>query len=382
MITRVCGIDIAKDSFQAALIDAQGQVLWSRSWPMSAQGFSELMEALGAPAESLVVGMESTGSYYLNLFLRLQGRGYDVRVLNPLLTANFAKRSLRKTKTDKLDAAMIGEFLRVNSSIRPAAPAAEELRVLARERESLTRQVTATKNEIKRLLQALFPELLRACNPFTVGMRHFLASYPSKDAVCQAPAHSFRGPKSRTLGSAAVREMARTSVGLSSPSREAILRSRLRLLGHLQEELEMVTQSLLQGCQWQAPEDLAILNSIRGLGEVTSAHFLAETHQRSFPRAKNLVAFAGIDPAIYESGQWKGRGRISKRGNSSLRRVLFLMATSVIRSNPIFRAVYERKRAEGKAYRQAVLAVAHKLVRVIHAMLRDHVPFKLMAQSI
>lgn len=324
MITRFCGIDIAKDRFQAVLVDVEGQVLWSRSCPMVASGFQELFTALGEAPESLLVGMESTSSYYLNLFLALQARGLDVRVLNPWLTANFAKRTLRKTKTDKRDAATIAEFLRINIHLLPATPpAAEELRALAREREALTRQITATKNEIKRLVQALFPEILKVCNPFTAMAQRLLAAYPSKDAVRQAPLRSLRGLKAVTP--VALRALAQTSVGISSPAREAVLRIRLRLLGQLQTELDLITQSLVESCQLQAPGDLPLLNSIPGVGEVTSAHFLAETHQRSFPRAKNLVAFAGIDPAIYESGQWKGRGRISKRGNSSLRRVLFLL---------------------------------------------------------
>lgn len=386
MVTRFCGMDIAKDRFHAAVIDVRGQVLWSRSCSMLAEGLQELLEALGSSAESLVVGMESTGSYFLNLFLALHSRGFDVRVLNPLLISNFAKRSLRKTKTDKRDAATIAEFLRVHIDVLPSPPAAaEELRVLARERESLSKQITATKNEIKRLLQALFPEILSVCNPFTAAALRFLAAYPSKDAVRKAAGRSLRGLKLsrlRALTPSGLREMAQASLGVSSPCREAVLRSRIRLLGHLQDELDAVTQNLVQSCQAQAPAAMAILNSICGLSDVLSAHFLAETHQHSFPAAKNLIAFAGIDPAVYESGQWKGRGHISKRGNASLRRVLFLMATSTIRRNPVFREVYEKKRAEGKAYRQAVLTVAHKLVRVIHAMLRDRTPFNPLPQSI
>ena len=127
---------------------------------------------------------------------------------------------------------------------------------------------------------------------------------------------------------------------------------------------------------------MGLLNSIDGLGDVTAAHFLAETHERYFANAKKLIGFAGVDPIIRESGQWKGRGRISKRGNRSLRRVLFLMSVAVIRVNPVFKEVYDRKRREGKAYRQAVLAVSHKLLRVIHAMLQRQIPFNPALQSL
>jgi transposase len=127
---------------------------------------------------------------------------------------------------------------------------------------------------------------------------------------------------------------------------------------------------------------MQILESIPGINKVSSAHFLAEIGNRHFPSHKKIIAYAGVDPSIYESGQWKGRGHISKRGNKSLRRVLFLMAVGVIRVNPVFQEVYLKKRAEGKRYKQAVLVVAHKLVRVIYALLSHQVPFNPLSYSL
>lgn len=393
MRIRFCGIDISKNNFHAALIDDQGQPLWSRSFPMSSEGFRDFWRALrprGSSVRSLRLGMESSGSYYLNLLSFLQAQGLDVRLINPLLVSNFAKLSLRKTKTDKRDAATIAEFLRANAQSLPQAhPAVDELRALARERENISAQIVALKNEIKRYLGIVFPEILGLLNPFTASSLRLLAAFPSKEALLQTSpqalleilAGASRGRLSK-LSPQLLIETARTSIGLASPDLEAILRSKIRILECLQAELKEMTDRLAQRCRDQVPRPLEILNSIPGLNTTTVSHFLAETHGRSFPTPQKLIAYAGLDPTIYESGQWKGRGHISKRGNSSLRRVLFLMAVAVIRVNPIFKEVYLKKRSEGKRYKQAVLVVAHKLLRVIHALLRHQTPFNPAFQSL
>ena len=214
-------------------------------------------------------------------------------------------------------------------------------------------------------------------------------SFPSKDTMKQASLAMLRNAstvasrgRKPSLPLSLLIEAAWTSVGVTSPVYESILRSRIRILQQLQKELEEMTSLLVQECRTRAPQAMTLLNSIDGLGDVTTAHFLAETAAREFANAKKLIAFAGLDPVIRESGHWKGRGRISKRGNRSLRRVLFLMSVAVIRHNPVFHELYDRKRREGKVYRQAVLIVAHKLLRVIHAMLRHQIPFNPCPQSL
>jgi transposase len=118
-----------------------------------------------------------------------------------------------------------------------------------------------------------------------------------------------------------------------------------------------------------------ILKSITGISDVTASHFLAEIENKHFPSYKKLIAYAGVDPSVYESGQSKIKGRISKRGNKSLRRVLFIMALSIIKRNHVFAVYYLKKRSEGKPFRMAILAVIHKLIRTIYALLTKQIPF-------
>ena len=111
---------------------------------------------------------------------------------------------------------------------------------------------------------------------------------------------------------------------------------------------------------------MEILKSIKGIGDVTAIHFLAEIGDvRRFDNYKKLIAYAGLDPTVHQSGRYVGQSKISKRGNRHLRRVIWLMAVTVARHNKTFREYYLKKREEGFSYKKAIMSVAHKLIRVI-----------------
>ncbi len=123
--------------------------------------------------------------------------------------------------------------------------------------------------------------------------------------------------------------------------------------------------------------DAKLLTSLRGIGEKTALNFLIEMGGdiKAFACDRKLIAAAGLDPTTYESGKYKGQSKISKRGNRHLRRVIWLMTTKVIIADPMFRAYYFKRREEGLIYKKAVLATAHKLIRVMFSMLVHQKPF-------
>lgn len=124
-------------------------------------------------------------------------------------------------------------------------------------------------------------------------------------------------------------------------------------------------------------QDIEILKSIKGIGDTTAMHFVAEVGDISrFSSPKKLIAYAGLDPTVYESGKFKGSSRLSKRGNRHLRRVLWLMATAVVMHNEYFREYFKRRKEEGLPYKKAD-AHAHKLLRTIYAMPKHKKPFSL-----
>ena len=345
------------------------------------EGFDKFMLQLPVDKTSFLLGMESTACYHIPLFSYLTAQDYRVVIINPLLIKNFAKRSLRKTKTDKKDALTIAQFLmreKETLSVDRPSHLISELRDLARRREKLADQVTSLKGDMKRILSVTFPELERVTGVFTKSTLRLLAEFPSAHALKEASHAAVagivisrsRGRKSKAsvhaLMTAAV-----SSVGVASSAKELILKQEASLLHHVEEQMKETTKLLMSLCNERIREDTEILCSMRGIGENTAMNFLVEMGGdiEIYENDKKLIAAAGLDPTTYESGKYKGKSKISKRGNRHLRRVIWLMTTRVITNNEVFRAYFFKRRKEGLPYKKAVLATAHKLIRVIFSML-------------
>ena len=172
-------------------------------------------------------------------------------------------------------------------------------------------------------------------------------------------------------------EAARTSVATISSAKEAILLGKIKTLEHLQERCQDLGKVLTQSCECMVIQDLELLISIKGISQKTASTFLAELGPvGNYASYRKVIAYAGIDPAVYQSGKYEGRGKISKRGNRHLRRVIWLMTVRTIQYCTWFKVYYQKKRKDGQPYKKAVIATAHKLVRVIYSMLTHRVPFQ------
>jgi transposase len=383
------GVDVSKDFFSASGLGTEGKERLSGTYEMNSYGFSEFLKILSSQGERLdqmLVAMESTGCYHINLFSFLSSQGIRTVVVNPLLISNFAKLSLRKTKTDKKDALTIARFLldhHEEISRFSLSQDHQDLRDLSRERESLCHLMSATKVEIKRVLRTTFPELESMGNLFTRVMLRFLREYPSarlvKAAKPKAIAKALKSPfvgNKLTLTAEEIIKAAQNSVATLSPAKEIIVQGKISTLMHLQERLEELNKLLIDLCKATRVEDLNLLRSIKGVGPNTAIPFLAEVEVKHFASSKKLIAFTGLDPSIHQSGKFVGFSKLSKRGNRHLRRVMYLMATSVVSQNAFFKAYFVRRKQEGLPPQKALFAVAHKLLRVIFAMLSHRTPFK------
>ncbi len=374
------GIDVSKEKFDACGIGEEGKKLFSLSCPMNREGFDKLVTRLAAVSTaSLLLGMESTASYHIALFSYLTAKGYRVAIINPLLIANFAKLSLRKTKTDKKDAFTIAQFVLLRKeTLATGSPHLTELKDLSRRRERLVDQMTALKNDMKRILSVTFPELETIAGVFTKSTLRLLTEFPSAHAIAKA-GYDAVAPIviSRSKGrkpSASVQTLmdaAGASVGVASPAKELILKQEASLLLELGHQAEEIMNLIKQVSGEKIKRDAEILTSMSGIGDKTSLNFLIELGGdiKAFENDRKLIAAAGLDPTTYESGKYKGKSKISKRGNRHLRRVIWLMTTKVIISNEVFRTYYFKRRKEGLIYKMAVLATAHKLIRVMFSML-------------
>ena len=382
------GIDISKDKFDACGITREEAKLFQISATMDRKGFEKLKRHLAAVSiSSVLIGMESTASYHVNLFSYLASEGYRVLLINPLLISNYVKMQLRKTKTDKKDAVVIAQFLVANGDtlIQRATPSLiSDLRDLSRQRESLVDEMTSLKIEIKQLLNITFPELEHMAGIFTKSILKLLQQYPSAFALRDADP----GQLSQTLitdsyghkreaFAAALIKAAHSSVGTNSTAKDMILKQKIALLLHLEDALQEITGVLIEMARKLMEKDINIMTSIKGIGDKTATNFLVEMGGdiKQFERSGKIIAMAGLDPAVYQSGKHEGKGRITKRGNRHLRRIIWMMTTSVIQYSDVFKVYYLKRRKEGLPYKKAVLATAHKLIRVIYAMLTQQTTF-------
>ena len=389
MYSLLVGIDVSKDFFVTAGIDSEGKGSFSRSYSMDSNGFDDFLKTITSHGEDLsevIVAMESTGCYHINLFSFLASQGVRTVVVNPLLIANFAKLSLGKTKTDKKDAMTIARFLldhHEEVSYLSLSQDHQDLRDLSRERESLCHLIAAAKVEIKRVLRVTFPELESIGNLYTGAMLRFLQQYPSarlaraakSKAIVKALKQPYVGNK-LTYSAEDILRAANTSIGTVSSAKEIILEGKIATLLHLQGRLDEMTKLLTDLCKATRIDDLKILRSIKGVGPKTAAPFLAEMGEvQNYSSHKKLIAFTGIDPSLHESGNYVGMSKLSKRGNRHLRRAVYLMTAAVVSKNPFFKAYFLRRKREGLPPQKALFATAHKLLRVIFAMLTQRTYF-------
>jgi transposase len=375
------GLDVSKEKFDACCIDEQGGKVFTLTCSMDREGFEELIVRLPKDKTSFLLGMESTASYHIPLFTYLAAEDYRVVVINPLLVNNFSKRSLRKTKTDKKDALTIAQFLLQEKEtlfVKTPDDLVTELKDLARRREKLADHMTSLKGDMKRILSVTFPELEYVTGVFTKATLRLLMEYPSAHTIRKAGSSTIadvfkckgRGNKPRVTIKALI-DAATSSVGVTSPAKELTLRQEASLLMHVEEQMEETAKVFMNTLNERMKRDMEILCSMKGIGENTATNFLIEMGGavEIYENDKKLIAASGLDPSTYQSGKYEGKSRISKRGNRHLRRVIWLMATRVIINNDLFKAYFKKRKQDGLPYKKAVLATAHKLIRVIFAML-------------
>ena len=388
MFEQFLGIDISKDSFDIALLESSGEIKLQKKLSMDRDGFNTLLKYLSSYSkEKLLVSMEATGIYHLPLLSFLLENSFKSVVINPILIKSFIdSTTLRKTKNDKKDATSIALFsLKSHQSLHLASTdTIESIRPLIRERESLSKEVAKLKTEIKAILVQLFPELLNNTNVFTKSILNLLLQAPSRRAIrnlkkqkIQKILDSTSGNKVR-ISATEIRSLAKSSIAISDKYLEKVLTSKIRRLITIQNELSLLDEELQNSLEESdINNDIEILQSIPGVGTVTSKNFMIEVSSiDKFHSVRQLCAFIGIDPSVKQSGtSINYRGKISKRGNASLRRTIWQMAIGTIRTCPKFHDYFTKKREEGKKFKQAVIAVANKLLRTIFILLKNKTKF-------
>lgn len=380
------GIDIGKRHHVAVILDANGQQDGKAlRFANDRDGFEQLVGRLSNLDTDALIGLEATGHYWLALYTLLAEAGYDLVVLNALQIHAYRKSGIRKRKNDRYDAYWIADYIRVSRQphYQSQQPELLQLRELTRFRASLTDQVGDCKRKIISIIDRVFPEYEQLfSNVFIQTSRRLLAEALTPDEfaefdlseLAQLLAESSRGRHGQTKAEE-IQSLARRSVGI----------------GFLTDALRVQMNCLLQQlalldaqCQQLETEITALMDhfpqhitSIPGIGPITGAIILAEIGDvHRFDAPEKLVAFAGIDPTVYQSGQFTAtQTRMSKRGSPYLRHALWQAAFMATQHDPQLRAYYQRKRAEGKAHGTAIGAVCRKLLHRIYIVLKEQRPY-------
>ena len=385
----ICGIDIGKNHHEASIIDKEGRLLAkSLRFANTTPGADGLLEYIGrcnTDKDVVVIGMETTGHYWLSVYCFLHDAGFQVNVINPIQSDAIRNLFLRKTKNDAKDSFLIAETIRIGrySKTEMADEDILSLRQLCRHRMDLVDYIADQKRKIIGVMDRVFPEyqtffsdmfgktstelLAKAVTP------EELLAIPTDD-LCKLLRDNSRG----RFGEAKVEELrqaAKTSFGITigTAAFTMQLRQLLEMIGLLESQLvELETEIEQYLVKLDTP-----ITTCPGVGSILGAVILGEIGDISrFSEPKKLVAFVGIDPSVKQSGEFTGtQNKMSKRGSPHLRRAIWLAANVAAFRDPVLSAFYQKKRSEGKHHCTAVGAVARKLTFIIYAVLRDNKPY-------
>ncbi|HGD1562460.1 TPA: IS110 family transposase [Streptococcus agalactiae] len=351
----------------------------------SKEGFDYLLDKLSEfDKDKIRIGLESTGHYHLNLSRFLLDLNFNIHFFNPYQTSLYRKAdSFRNTKTDKVDAFFIAKLLRATDSNPTHNELYHnyELKSLTRYKSSLKNDRIKLKNAIVGYLDLIFPELAKVCRDvFCKYTLEVLKEYPSADKIGQAnltkltnlikKASNGSHSKERAIE---IREAARKSIGINSPAVSFRLVQDIKALEFLIDQIEEVNEQIkLLLDEMDNP-----IMTIPGVGIEIGPSLIAEIGNiDKFESPNKLLAYAGLDPSINQSGTMNSSySCMSKRGSSYLRDALFLAAFLIYQNDEVFRLYYEKKKDEGKHHYVALTHVARKLTRVIFHLLKTNQKF-------
>ena len=382
------GIDIAKNTHWASAMNSDGEILLEPfSFQNNNEGFQKFISKLSSfDKQKMLIGLESTAHYGENIISYLFNLDYKIGIINPIQTSNLRKSNIRKTKNDKVDTFIIIKSLTLNNYNLVTTRDINNIKLkgLSRSRHNLIVMRSRSKIQLASFIDQLFPEL----NKFFKGNLHLnvsyqlLKEYSSPKVISSLHLtklsnilHDNSHGRYNKQDAIRLRELAKNSVGIDNPTlslqiKQAILQIELYTLQI--EEVEKLSKQILDEMESK-------LLTIPGMSynQATAIHgFIGDIHR--FNKSCQLLAYAGLDPSVYQSGNFEAHStRMSKRGNSLLRYNLVYATHNLVLHNRTFKEYYDLKRSQGKTHYCALGHCAHKLVRIIFKMLKSNVDFNL-----
>lgn len=382
------GIDVASKKHDAVIITEYGEILSSPfTIENSLDGYKKLHTEISShmePNDCVHIGLEETGIYSSNIRDFLCSLGFNVYMINPILTHHSRMaHSLRNTKTDKLDCLAICRYITHNHKhLKPYISTlytTSELKSLSRLRIDKLKIISKSKMEFTRLLQIIFPEFIKHFDQHSLWALDLFTNYPTPKKISRMHLDTLvniiRIQGNRVEAANLIKSLANNTIGNTSISNELLIKSIIEDIIHFKKQISSIDKEidLLMN-------DFKFITSIPGVGNIIGATILGEIGDiNRFNSPSQLLAFAGLDPSIYESGDFKSnKCRISKRGSKYLRTAIFT-ATRVacvgnVKSNR-FQQKYIKKKAEGKHHNSVICSVSKNMINTIFALLKTKETF-------
>lgn len=376
------GIDISKYKHDFCIISNAGElIVENQSFQNNKIGFQCLLEHLKPYNKSDIhIAFEATGHYSLNLELFLTNNGYTYIKTNPLIIHQFLKaRSLRRTKTDKADSITIAKYL---MSI-PYQPNSDllytifTLKSLCRARENLIKERSKFSILLTNELDKSFPELKPFFNNMISStLLYILEKYPNTKHI--AAMKDYESIRKLSRGKftyakfAQLKELAKNSVGFHNENTDLLISTYVSIYNDFNNKIDPIEKQISTIIKVLNPRML----TIPGIGEISAATILSEYGDiKNFSSPNKMLAFAGLDPSINQSGTLESNGKMVKHGSGHLRYAIMNSAMTILRFSPEFYDYYLKKRSEGKCHRVALSHVSKKLIRVIYSLEKNNIDF-------
>lgn len=389
------GIDVSKASHQCIVLDTGGEAMGKAFTIQSSKDdFNKLVKKLSElniPKQGLTIGLEATGNLWENIYTFLNEQGFEVIVLNPYQTRKFHEVTLKKAKTDSIDALVIAGLLRSGCASGSYIPddAIQSLRDLVRLKDSYLSDIKNYKRKAYSLLGLVFPEFLSLVkDPFNIVSTEILLRYQTandfKGARPKDLLKIIRGHQGNNYDGAwadKVIRAAKDSIysGKASKARGLVLKSLIQNIKSLKEQMELLDneiQNLLKPDNDSSNSDVDNLLTIPGVGAKTVAVFLAEAGDiKRFARCKDFIGFVGLYPQIEQSGSSLDKARLTTKGSRLLKHALYLASVASLIHNPHLKSLYNDKVSQGKSAKEALIVVARKLACIMYSMLKNNTAY-------
>jgi len=386
------GIDIAKQNHQAAITDNEGKLIGkSFKFPNTVEGFKFFMDKITAVSTKLSefeIGMEATGHYWLNLYTWLAEKNFIQHVINPLQSDAMRKMYLRKTKTDAVDSKLIADIIRMGhfTETHLADDKIITLKDLSRQRFFLVDMASDMKRKVITIMDRVFPEYQDFfSNMFGKTSIQVMKEFTTPEQILEIPTDKLTEFLKKYSHGRYREQKAEDLKKLASNSFAALISADMTslLIRQLLEQLELLEKQideLEKIIEIQFTELNTKLTTIPGIGTTLGAVIISEIGDiNRFEKPKQLIAYAGMDPSIKQSGNFTGtESHMSKRGSPYLRRAIWLAGVVAVAQDDVFKYLFQAKRNSGKSYRQAMGFICHKLLNIIFAILKTGDEYKPM----